>query len=51
MDVAFQAVKAPDGSAWYNFGILSSSHPAIRTDIPNGLTPALWVNLLILFIC
>jgi len=45
-EVALQAVNAPEGSAKYNFGIFSSSKPAIITDIPKGLTPALCVNLI-----
>jgi len=41
MAVAFQAARAPEGSDRYNLGLLSSSTPAMRHEIPKGLTPAL----------
>ena len=39
--VACQAASAPDGSDRYNLGCLSLSKPAIKTEIPKGLTPLL----------
>ena len=42
--LAFQAEKMPEGSVWNRAGLPSEVKPAMRVEMPKGLTPPLWVN-------
>lgn len=40
---AFHAEKVPAGSVWYRAALPRGSKPAMRVEIPKGLTPPLCV--------